>query len=554
MKLLPWGRLLIILGVIVTCAIVLLTSEIKLGLDLQGGSHFLIKVHADEAAEREINNTYNTAKRIITEENELTIVEDEIFFDADRDEDTGEIKIRNLNERPPFVRFKLASAQEAQTARDKLGEYFGGQSGYSIDLNNDTIRLVMQPFYINNLRGTTVEKVRQSIEQRINTLGVSEPNIVISGNAAETQRIVLQLAGEEDPEEAKQRIQTPGRLEMRMVEYDSSEKPISARTDQEILDKFDGNLPTGTELIPEYDISRAEQPEDRNIVLWHLVSTDARVDSSHLIDAFPRRDTQNNAINVAVMLNAQGGERMRHLSRPNIGKLMAVVLDGEAISVATIRDELGSDFNIMGRFSQRDADNLSILLRSGALPASMHFMEQRSVGPALGQDSIRMGTQAFIWGLAAVALFMILYYKLSGILAVVVLSFNIVIVMAFLAMVDAVLTLPGIAGIILTIGMAVDANVIIFERIREERAVGRSVLGSVDSGFGKAFTTIFDANITTLIAAIFLFQFGTGPIKGFATTITIGILASMFTAVFVARAIYDSFFALKNNKVTKLSI
>lgn len=553
MKLLPWGRLLIILAVLVTCGLVLITSEIKLGLDLQGGSHFLIKVHADEAVERDINNTYNSARRLLTEENNLTIIEDEIYFDAVRDEDTGEIELQNLGNQLPFIRFDFATVEEADQARSLFDERFGGNSGYGIAQNGESVRLVLQKFYIDNLRATTVEKVRQAIEQRINTLGVSEPNIVISGNAAETQRIILQLAGEENPEEAKTRIQTPGRLEFRMVHYENGQ-PVRARTDQLILERYDGNIPTGTELVPEYDVSRAENAEDRNVVQWYLINTDTQVDSQHLVDAMPRRDQRNNALNIAITLNAQGGERMRKMSRENVDKLLAVVLDGEAIEVATIQEELGSDFLITGRFSQRDADNLVTLLRTGALPASMHFMEDRSVGPALGQDSIRMGFQAFIWGLGVVALFMILYYRLSGLLAVLVLSFNILIIMAFLAMVEAVLTLPGIAGIILTIGMAVDANVIIFERIREERLVGRSVIGSVDTGFGKAFSTIFDANITTLIAAIFLFQFGTGPIKGFATTITIGILASMFTAVFVARAVFDSYFALKNNKVSKLSI
>jgi preprotein translocase subunit SecD len=553
MKLVPWGRLVVILAVIVICTIVLLTTPIKLGLDLQGGSHFLLKVHADEAIEREINNSYNSAKRVL-EENSIIIVEDEIRLNLNRDEDTGDLSIANLNDAPPSIHFSFDSDAIARQARELIAEQFGSNSGYSINQNATNVDLVIQPFYVNNVRATTVEKVRQSIEQRINTLGVSEPNIVISGNAAETQRILLQLAGEENPQEAKKRIQTPGRLEFRMVEYDENDRPIRARTDKEILDRFNGEIPTGTELVPQYDVSRIERIEGRNIIEWYLISTDVQVDSQHLIDAMPRRDQRNNSLVISVTLNAQGGERMRRLSRPNIDKLLAVVLDGEAIQVATIQDELGSGFQISGRFSQQEADNTAILLRTGALPASMHFIEERSVTPSLGQDSIRMGMEAFMWGLAIVALFMIVYYKFSGLLAVIVLTFNLFLVMAFLAMVGAVLTLPGIAGIILTIGMAVDANVIIFERIREERRIGRSVMGSVDSGFGKAFSTIFDANITTLIAAIFLFQFGTGPIKGFATTITMGILASMFTAVFVARALFDSYFALRNNKVTKLSI
>jgi len=550
MNALPWGRIAIVVAVIVISGLVLLSSPIKLGLDLQGGSHFLIKVHADEAVDREVNNSYNAMVREL-QEADIAFTDSVIQTNMSENED-GDIYIQ-IDAGLPYFEFTFADATTAAQAQQVFNSYFTG-GGYGISRNDAVIRATMDIGYINNLRANTVEKVRQAIEQRVNTLGVSEPNIVISGNAAETQRILLQLAGEENPEEAKERIQTPGRLEFRMVIYDEFNQPVQTRTRQEMLDRYNGQLPTGTEAIPEYIQSRAETVEDRQIGTWYLVSTDVQVDSRHLIDAQPNRDQQTNQVIIVVTLSSEGGQRMRSMSRPNVGNLMAVVLDDEAIQVATIQEEIGANFRITGRFSEREATNTSILLRTGALPASMHFMEQRSVGPALGQDSIRMGIQAFVWGLAAVGLFMILYYKLSGLLAVFVLTLNIVLIMAFLAMVEAVLTLPGIAGIILTIGMAVDANVIIFERIREERRVGRSAIGAVDTGFGKAFTTIFDANITTLIAAIFLFQFGTGPIKGFATTITIGILASMFTAVFVARLVYDVYFALNKNKVTKLSI
>lgn len=342
---------------------------------------------------------------------------------------------------------------------------------------------------------------------------------------------------------------------MRLVVYDESDNAYSAQDKDALLERLGGKVPTGTELVPEYRREdRMQKGTTRIPSSWWLIYTEAKVNSNYLIGAEKYIDSRDNSIGVSFRLNPEGGDRMRQITRPNVGKYLATVLDDEAIVVANINSEIGVEGTIQGNYTHESANELAFLLRTGAIPTSMHVEEERSVGPALGADSIKMGVEAFIWGLGIVAVFMIIYYKLSGILSVIVLSINIFLIMAFLAMFGAVLTLPGIAGIILTIGMAVDANVIIFERIREERAIGRSVLGSVESGFGKAFGTIFDANLTTLIAAIFLFQFGTGPLKGFATTITIGILASMFTAVFVARTIYDTLFALKKNKISKLSI
>ena len=555
MSRMPWGRIALIVFVLAVCGLLLATKPILFGLDLQGGSHLLIKVHADEAVEQEINDAYAAIKNAL-EEKDIPFSDDVISIVLDETDPNYKKRLKDIDGQPPYVQFTITDAGKLEEARQLVRDRVVGNSGHwNMGGEGNIIRVTLPALSIKNVRAATVENVRRAIEHRIDQLGVAEPSIVIPGNPAVDERILLQLPGVEDPEEAKRRIQTPGQLEMRLVVYDDKGVPYSATTKEELLEKLGGKVPTGTEMVPEY---RREDRSKKNTTripsTWWLIYNEAKVNSNYLIGAEKYIHPQTNKIGVSFRLNPEGGERMRQITRPNVGKLLSTVLDDEAIVVANIDSEIGVEGTISGNYTHESANELAFLLRTGAIPTSMHVEEERSPGPALGADSIRMGVEAFIWGLGIVALFMMIYYKFSGVLSVIVLTINIFLIMSFLAMFGAVLTLPGIAGIILTIGMSVDANVIIFERIREERAVGRSVLGSVESGFGKAFGTIFDANITTLIAAIFLFQFGTGPLKGFATTITIGILASMFTAVFVARTIYDTVFAMKKNKIEKLSI
>lgn len=256
---------------------------------------------------------------------------------------------------------------------------------------------------------------------------------------------------------------------------------------------------------------------------------------------------------MAFTLSPDAGKRFYKFTSDHIGEPLAVVLDGKVQQVATIEDRIRDSGIIRGRFTAEEAEDIALVLRAGPLPATIKYLEERTIGPSLGADSIRKGLRATMIALLVVMFFMVFYYKISGINAVVALILNIIILMGALSYFKATLTLPGIAGIILTIGMAVDANVLIFERIREELAAGKNILNSVSGGFSRAFRTILDANITTIIAAIFLFQFGTGPVKGFAVTLIIGITASMFTAVFVSRLIFEVYLS-KKKKIKRLSI
>ena len=558
MNRLPWGRLVFILAVVALCALILGFKPIALGLDLQGGSHLLIRIHADEAVENELDDVFAAVTNVLKETKiEAANTNESIVWNEAILHGSPAFKqLKDIENEQPYIEFQLADASKLTDAQNAIRERIsvGGQGNWEMSVEGRTIRLTMRTDSIQAIRQNTVENVRRSINYRIDQLGVAEPNIVIQGDPARSQRILIQLPGVEDPEEAKRRIRTPGNLEFRLVVYDSSGLPYRSATREELLEKIGGEVPAGMEMVPEYDQTVAEaKGRTRVPIEWYLLYKEAPVSSSHLVDARTGRDETNN-ITVRFSLNAEGGDRIRTMSRANINKLLATVLDDEAIVVANIETELGSESQISGRYTQEEASRLAWLLRTGSIPTSMHFEEERSVGPALGADSIRLGFNASIWGMIAVALFMVLFYRLSGVVAVFALSLNIVLILAFLAWFGAVLTLPGIGGIILTIGMAVDANVLIFERIKEESRLGRPVASAIEGGFGKAFGTIFDANITTLIAAVFLFQFGTGPIRGFATTITIGILASMFTAVFVARAIFDSALQLKRRQISKLSI
>ncbi len=558
MKRLPWGRLIFILLIVALCALILSFKPIVYGLDLQGGSHLLIRVHADEAVESEVDDVFAAVRNALTEENiEIGDADESVVFDEDILNGSPSFKqLADIENERPFVKFTLADASKIDSAQEAIRKRIaiGGQGNWDMNVVGRTIALTMRTDAITDMRRNTVENVRRSISYRIDQLGVAEPNIVIQGDPTASQRILIQLPGVDDPEEAKRRIRTPGNLEFRMVVYTQAGQPYEAPTREDLLEMLQGEVPAGTEMVPEYEQTEAEAKGRSRVPLqWFLLYKEARVNSSHLVDAEVGRDETNN-YTIRFSLNAEGGERIRLLSRENINKLLGTVLDDEAIVVARIESELGSESRITGRFTREESDRLAWLLRTGSVPTSMHFEEERSVGPALGADSIRLSFNAFIWGLSLVALFMLFYYRLSGIIAVVALGLNIVLIMAFLAWFGAVLTLPGTAGIILTIGMAVDANVLIFERIKEEIRLGRTISSSIDGGFRSAFGTIFDANVTTLIAAVFLFQFGTGPIRGFATTITIGILASMFTAIFVARAVFDSILMLKRRQMAKLSI
>jgi len=345
--------------------------------------------------------------------------------------------------------------------------------------------------------------------------------------------------GVEDPERAIALLGKTARLEFKMVDETAN-----------IQDAVAGKLPPGTELLYEKNVNRStgattEKP---------LVVFDKTVLTGDLLsDANVRIDTRFNEPYVSIEFNSVGAKRFDQITAANVGKRMAIVLDGNVYSAPVIRERIaGGSAQISGSFTSQEATDLAIILRAGSLPAPVKIMENRTVGPSLGQDSINKGIKSIFVGAILVVLAMIIYYQLSGVVAVIALSLNLVFIAAMLAMFGATLTLPGLAGVVLTVGMAVDANVLIFERIREEIRLGRAPKLALESGYSKAFMTIIDANLTTLLAALVLFQFGTGPVRGFAVTLSIGIIASLFTAIFVSRVIFDIF--LKRREVKRLSI
>ncbi len=342
----------------------------------------------------------------------------------------------------------------------------------------------------------------------------------------------------ENPERVKNIIKTTALLEWKMV------KGGPAPDKETLLKDFGGEVPEDMEIL-RGDPKRTEGG-------YYLVNRVAVVTGKDLRNARRSVDEWNNPA-VAFTLNPDGGKRFYKATSENIGKPLSVVLDGKIQVVATIEDRISDSGIIRGRYTIEEADDIALVLRAGALPASIKYLEERTIGPSLGADSIRKGLSAMVIALILILIFMVFYYRLSGFNAITALVLNILILMGALSYFKATLTLPGIAGIILTIGMAVDANVLIFERIREELASGKNILSSIASGFSRTFRTIIDANVTTIIVAIFLFQFGTGPVKGFAVTLIIGITASMFTAVFVSHLIFDLVLA-KRKKREKLSI
>ena len=375
----------------------------------------------------------------------------------------------------------------------------------------------------------------ETIRNRVDQFGVSEPTIQVQGE----RRILVQLPGIKEPERAIKLIGQTARLEFKLVDEGQS-----------VQQAVQGKVPEGDEVLYQRIKNKQTGEVTREPFLLKKRTV---LTGDTLTGAEVRYDSDFNEPYVSITFNRMGSTIFRQVTRENIRKRLAIVLDGNVYSAPVIQDEIaGGRAQITGRFTTEEARDLAIVLRAGALPAPVVILENRTVGPSLGKDSIEKGIRSMILGGILVVIFIVLYYRLSGIIAVTALFLNLVLLVGALAHFKAALTLPGIAGIILTVGMAIDANVLIFERIREEIRIGKTVRAAIEAGFAKAFRTIVDANITTFIAAVVLFQFGTGPIKGFAITLCIGIAASMFTAVFVSRTVFDS--VMSRRKISKLSI
>jgi preprotein translocase subunit SecD len=505
------------------------SHQIKLGLDLQGGTHLVLQVQTQEAVAQE---TDQMVERITT-----WLRSKNIHYDEVRRVDDTHILVRGVDparlpEFRDYVNQQFANFWDMSPAA-------GDPSGYTLTLRGAAIAQIQE---------TTMTQTLETIERRINALGLTEPTIQLRGGQ-NSNEILVQLPGEGDPSRAKQVIQAGGQLELKLVE-----DPVVYTSEADALSKHGGLLPAGTELVPGRPETRTATGAPPDGEGWYILTRAAVVTGRDLRSATENRNSNNPGQWVVdFTLSADAARRFGPFTQQNLGRQMAIVLDHRVYSAPTINGRIDDSGLIEGNFSQDSAHDLALVLRAGALPASIKYLEERTVGPSLGADSIRHGVQASVLSLLVVMIFMLFYYRLSGGNAVLALILNLVILLAALAFFGAVLTLPGIAGVILTIGMGVDSNVLVFERIREELRNGKSPASAVQAGFDKAFLTIIDTHVTTVVSAFFLFLFGTGPIKGFAITLTIGLIANVFTAIYVSTTIFQYHLA-KMDRQSELSI
>jgi preprotein translocase subunit SecD len=505
------------------------SHQIKLGLDLQGGTHLVLQVQTQEAVAQETDQMVDRVTTWLRGKN--------IHYDEVRRVDDTHVLMRNVDP-ARFSEFRDYINQQFANFWD-MSPAAGDPSGYMLTLRGAAIAQIQE---------TTMTQSLETIDRRINALGLTEPTIQLRGGR-NSNEILIQLPGEGDPSRAQRVIKEGGQLELRLLE-----DPVVYSSETEALSKHGGVLPPGTELLPgraETRTASGAPPEGEG---WYIVSRSAVVTGRDLRSATENRNTSNPGQWVVdFTLSADAARRFGPFTQQHIGQQMPILLDHRVYSAPTINGRIDDSGMIEGNFSQESAHDLALVLKAGALPASIKYLEERTVGPSLGADSIRHGVQASVLSLLVVMIFMLFYYRLSGGNAVLALILNLIILLAALAFFGAVLTLPGIAGVILTIGMGVDSNVLVFERIREELRNGKSPASAVDAGFDKAFLTIIDTHVTTVVSAFFLFLFGTGPIRGFAITLTIGLIANVFTAIYVSKTIFQYHLA-KMDRQSELSI
>lgn len=519
------ARTIVIVVVIVLCVIGIIgvpksmaelkehwQNNIRLGLDLKGGSHLVLQVQVQDAAKAEADQVMDRLKDDLKKQNIS-------WTSVDRNEPQTVQDADNIQ-----ITVKGVSATQSSAFRSLINERYGD---WVLTAQNSTdYALRMKPSEMVNLKRDTVERTIQTIGNRIDQLGLAEKSVQQYGRAGDDYQVLVQLPGVDDPARVKELIGTAAVLEI----TDVKDGPYPTR--EAALAQHGGVLPLNTKVV------RALPRGGSDVEQWYLVSRSPVITGREMRNAragqdeFRKWETNFN-------LSPDGGKRFGRFTEANINNRLAVVLDNNIVSVATIQSKIDDSGRITGLGSEEEAVDLARYLRSGSLPAGVVYLEERSVGPSLGADSIHQGFMAGIAGLTAVILAMLIYYKRSGVNAVLALILNAIVLLAMVSYLHAALTLPGIAGIILTIGMAVDSNVLIFERIREELRAGKAVVSAVDAGFNKAWWTIVDTHVTTIVSCAFLFLFGEGPVRGFAVTLTIGLAANVFTAVFVSRTIFD---------------
>ena len=493
------------------------SDKIHLGLDLQGGMHLILEVQTEKAVESSVERMANSLKETLMEKR---------------------IRFKNLERiNGTTITLELPSSDASDRFRTVLNDQFPAltETSSKITGGRETVHLTLQTDQVASIKKFALEQSLETIRNRVDQFGVSEPEIVPQTHG----RILVQLPGVKDPQRAINLIGKTALLEFKLVDDEHS-----------LDDALKGNVPPGD--VVAYG-SRIDPNTGARVRTPYLLKDKTLLTGESLEDAKVAIGNRFNEPYVSIKFDSQGARDFDRITADNVKKRLAIVLDGVVHSAPVIQERIsGGDAQITGSFTMNEARDLAIVLRAGALPAPVTILEQRTVGPSLGHDSINKGFWSIIIGMIVVLIFMVIYYNYSGFIADMALVLNIILILGVLAAFRATLTLPGIAGIVLTIGMAVDANVLIFERIREELRLGKSPRAAVSAGYGKALITIIDANITTLIAAVVLFQFGTGPVKGFAVTLCVGIVCSMFTAIFVTRIVYDYFIWHKKIKLVRI--
>lgn len=477
-----------------------LQAKVNLGLDLSGGSHILLEANPADIAEQRLEN-----------------MEEQVRTELRRGD--TRIGIGDISRKGGRLSFMVRDPSQVDAAVERIrpltqGAGLTGQRDFNVEVV-DSSRIVLEPTQagLDNALDQAMDVAKEVIDRRINEMGTREPTIIRQG----ANRIVVQVPGLQDPAELKDLLGKTAKLEFKLVDYAADPAEVAQ-----------GRAPVGSEILPYPD-----NPGGMPVI---AVKRQVMVSGEELTDAQQGFDPQNNQPVVNIRFNSAGGRKFGRVTSENVNRPFAIILDGTVLSAPNINEPiLGGSAQISGNFTVRSADQLAIALRSGKLPVALTVVEERTVGPDLGADSIRKGVIACTIGTAAVLAFMLVSYGRFGVYANLALVLNIVLILAVMAILNATLTLPGIAGFVLTIGAAVDANVLINERIREEQRKGRPIIQTIETGYREASRAIFDANITNVIAAALMFYFGSGPIKGFAVVLTIGIVTSVFTAVTVSR-------------------
>jgi preprotein translocase subunit SecD len=514
-----WWKIVLILAVLIGFSAAIVPTKnnpepIKRGLDLKGGTHLVMRVNVGDATRVEVDQAMEGLKAQAKKNNLPLPV-------TRRLDDTAFVAA------PPAG---ISTADYERIAKDYLPSFDMSRTA------DGAMQFKLKPVSVTALERDTIDHAVETIRNRVDALGVTEPMIAPeSGN-----RIVIQLPGVDDPARVKDIIKTTAQLQFRIVEGSP------ASTAEATLATVDPSMKNDVDVLPgtrEDELGRAAGVE------YYAVRKVIPVTGTDLKNARVQKGRLGEP-NVGFSLTPDGSKKFGELTGSNIKRRLAIVLDNKVVSAPVINSRIDDQGVIEGNFTTQQASDLSLVLRSGSLPASLTTLEERTVGPSLGRDSIRQGVMASLIGFIALILAVLLYYKGAGINAVLALLLNLVILLGMMAIFKSSLTLPGIAGIILTLGMAVDSNVLVFERIREELRDGKTVRAAIENGFSRAFGTIIDTHMTTIIAALFLFQFGTGPIQGFAVTLLIGLFASVFTAFFVSRVIFDMVYKAQERPAT----